>query len=54
MKDAVKQGYKLATQGDICIIYRQLVQVLIGIAVLKNVVDDFKNCVHMLQEGRHH
>ena len=50
MKDAVEQGYKLAVKV-ILYYYRQLVQVLIGIAVLKNVAMILKTVFICCKKG---
>ena len=53
MKDAVEQGYKLATQGDI-VLLSPACSSFDWYSCFEERGDDFKNCVHMLQEGRHH
>jgi len=53
MKDAVEQGYKLAVQGDI-VLLSPACSSFDWYSCFEERGDDFKNCVHMLQEGRHH
>ena len=53
MKDAVEQGYKLADQGDI-VLLSPACSSFDWYSCFEERGDDFKNCVHMLQEGRHH
>ena len=53
MKDAVEQGYKLANQGDI-VLLSPACSSFDWYSCFEERGDDFKNCVHMLQEGRHH
>ena len=53
MKDAVEQGYKLATQGDI-VLLSPACSSFDWYSCFEERGDDFKNYVHMLQEGRHH
>ena len=53
MKDAVEQGYKLADQGDI-VLLSPACSSFDWYSCFEERGDDFKNCVHMLQEGGHH
>lgn len=53
MKDAVEQGYKLADRGDI-VLLSPACSSFDWYSCFEERGDDFKNCVHMLQEGRHH
>ena len=53
MKDAVEQGYKLANQDDI-VLLSPACSSFDWYSCFEERGDDFKNCVHMLQEGRHH
>ena len=53
MKDAVEQGYKLADQGDI-VLLSPACSSFDWYSCFEERGDDFKHCVHMLQEGRHH
>lgn len=53
MKDAVEQGYKLAARGDI-VLLSPACSSFDWYSCFEERGDDFKNCVHMLQEGRHH
>lgn len=53
MKDAVEQGYKLADQDDI-VLLSPACSSFDWYSCFEERGDDFKNCVHMLQEGRHH
>ena len=50
MKDAVEQGYKLADQGDI-VLLSPACSSFDWYSCFEERGDDFKNCVHMLQEG---
>ena len=53
MKDAVEQGYKLADRGDI-VLLSPACSSFDWYSCFEERGDDFKNCVHMLQEGGHH
>lgn len=53
MQDAVEQGYKLADQDDI-VLLSPACSSFDWYSCFEERGDDFKNCVHMLQEGRHH
>ena len=53
MKDAVEQGYKVADQGDI-VLLSPACSSFDWYSCFEERGDDFKNCVHMLQEGGHH
>ena len=51
MKEAVEQGYKLAETGDI-VLLSPACSSFDWYSCFEERGDDFKRCVHMLQEGR--
>ena len=53
MKEAVEQGYKLAETGDI-VLLSPACSSFDWYSCFEERGDDFKRCVHMLQEGGHH
>lgn len=53
MKDAVEKGYKLAETGDI-VLLSPACSSFDWYSCFEERGDDFKRCVHMLQEGGHH